>query len=111
MQSMQPKRRLSGYGWEKTNGSWVHFTNVYVPPKNSKGQNVIKLMTDFIPAAKSAVICGDFNCHSALWDSNQPPDERGAKLTDWAIDKNLTILNNGNMMRINRNTGTVAHLT
>ena len=75
--------------------NWIYITNVYVPPGNSIGQDSIKLRTDAIPAFKSSLICGDFNAHSVLWDSIQPTDDRGEHVLDFAIDRELTILNDG----------------
>ena len=84
---------------------WIHLTNVYVPPTNSKGQEVIELKTDIIPTLKSSLICGDFNGHSPLWDAIQPMDQRGSTLVDWSIENHLSILNNGDPTRVNRQTG------
>jgi ribonuclease HI len=85
--------------------NWVHISNVYVPPHNSKGQDVIRLVTDIIPALKSSLICGDLNAHTPLWDSIQPMDERGEQLVDWAMDTQLSILNDGSATRVNVGTG------
>ena len=84
---------------------WIHFTNVYVPPSSSKGQDVIRLNTEIIPALKSSLICGDFNGHSPMWDGVQPVDERGDAMVDWVTDKHLSILNDGSATRVNRETG------
>ena len=87
---------------------WVHISNVYIPPENSKGQDSIKLRTDAIPAMRSSLICGDFNAHSMLWDEHVPQDARGESLVDWVFDNNLSILNNGDSTRVNRTTGNVS---
>ena len=68
---------------------WVHISNVYVPPENSKGQDSIRLRTDAIPALGSSLICGDFNAHSILWDNHVACDARGEELVDWIFDNNL----------------------
>ena len=85
--------------------NWLYITNVYTPPCNSIGQDSIKLRTDAIPAFKSSLICGDLNAHSSLWDSIQPTDDRGEQVVDFAIDRELTILNDGSPTRVNRITG------
>ena len=84
---------------------WVHMTNVYVPPENSIGQDVIELHTEIIPALKSSLICGDFNGHSPIWDGIQPGNSRGNAMVDWVADENLNILNDGSATRVNRETG------
>ena len=89
-------------------GKWIHISHVYIPPTNSKGQESIKLRTDAIPALKSSLICGDFNGHSVLWDSHVDPDARGEEIVEWMFDQNLTVLNNGDATRINRDTGNVS---
>jgi len=87
---------------------WVHISNVYIPPENSKGQDSIKLRTDAIPAMRSSLICGDFNAHTILWDEHVPQDARGEELVDWVFDNNLSILNDGDSTRVNRTTGNVS---
>ena len=85
--------------------NWIYITNVYIPPGNNTGQESIKLRTEAIPALKSSLICGDFNAHSSIWDSIQPTDDRGEEVLDFAIDHELTILNDGSPTRVNRITG------
>ena len=83
---------------------WLHISNVYIPPANSKGQDVINLRTDAIPCMKSSLICGDFNAHSVLWDNRIDPDQRGDSLTEWIFDNNLSVLNNGDATRTDRSS-------
>ena len=85
--------------------NWIYITNVYTPPGQSVGQDIIKLRTDSLPAFSSSLICGDFNAHLTLWDEIQPPDDRGEELLDWILDKDLTILNDGSPTRVSRITG------
>ena len=86
--------------------NWIYITNVYTPPCNSVGQDAIILRTDSIPTFNSSLICGDFNAHHPLWDDIQPADDRGEEIVDWAIDKELTIMNNDNSpTRVSRITG------
>ena len=84
--------------------NWIYITNVYVPPGNSIGQDVIKLKTNSLPSFRTSLICGDFNAHHSLWDSVQPTDERGEELVDWAIDQSLTIMNDNSPTRVSRIT-------
>ena len=84
---------------------WIHISNVYVPPAGSKGQDIIQLRTHVIPSLKSALICGDFNAHTLMWDNRAAPDKRGEELLDWAFDHELTILNNGDGTRVDRSSG------
>jgi hypothetical protein len=84
---------------------WIHFTNVYVPPSSSKGQDVNRLNTEIIPALKLSLICGDFNGHSPMWDRVKPVDKRSDAMVDWVTDKHLSILNDGSATRVNRETG------
>ena len=86
--------------------NWIYITNVYTPPCNSVGQDAIILRTDSIPTFNSSLICGDFNAHHPLWDDIQPADDRGEEIVDWAIEKELTIMNNDNSpTRVSRITG------
>ena len=84
---------------------WLYLTGVYTPPPHTTGQDIIKLRTDIIPAFKPSLICGDFNAHHPMWDEFQPTDERGEQVIDWAIDKELTVMNDGSPTRVNRATG------
>ena len=74
---------------------WVTITNLYCTPASSGAfaGKVIRLATEIIPTSPSALICGDFNAHSPLWDSIQPSDQRGEEIEDWMIAKNLSVLN------------------
>ena len=83
---------------------WIHITDVYVPPHNSKGQE-IQFAPEAIPTWESSIICGDFNGHTPLWDSDQPHDDRGEQILDWLIEKDLEILNDGTSTHTNRQTG------
>ena len=84
--------------------TWVHITNVYIPPANSVGQE-IKFSPEAIPVLQSSVICGDFNGHTSLWDEHQPQDSRGDQVLNWIIDNELDILNVGDRTRESRITG------
>ena len=99
---------VSTFRIRMSRNKWVHISNVYIPPENSKGQDSIRLRTDAIPALGSSLICGDFNAHSILWDNHVACDARGEELVDWIFDNNLSILNDGDPTRINRTTGNVS---
>ena len=60
---------------------------------------------NFINLSPYSIIIGDFNSHSHLWDHVQPPNARGDKITDWIINKDLHILNDGSDTRTSRITG------
>ena len=83
--------------------SWVHITNVYIPPANSLGQE-IRFCPEAIPVLQSSLICGDFNGHNPLWDQHQPQDARGEAVHNWIIDNELDILNIGDRTRESRIT-------
>ena len=87
--------------------SWVHLTNVYVPPYNTRSTNdrTVTLRTDLIPAFDSSIVVGDLNGHSILWDYIQPTDARGEELETWLIDKELTVMNDGTPTRVNKDSG------
>ena len=82
---------VSVFRIQLSKNKWLHISNVDVPPTNSKGQDVIKLRTDAIPCMNSALICGDFNAHSVLWDNRIDPGQRGDTLMEWMFD-NVSLL-------------------
>jgi hypothetical protein len=108
---VQPLTKVQKDGTEVTTArvrmeknSWVHLSNVYVPPYNTRSTNnrTVTLRTDLIPTFESSIIAGDFNGHSMLWDYIQPTDARGEELETWLIDKELTVLNDGSPTRTSR---------
>jgi len=86
---------------------WIDVTNLYCPPVSSKAHEDLnpRLATEIVTCNKDALIAGDFNGHSLLWDEVQPPDERGEDIINWVIDEDLSIANDGSPTRINRGTG------
>lgn len=48
---------------------WLYISNTYIPPPNSKGQT-IAFHPEIIPMKEPAIVCGDFNAHSQIWDHN-----------------------------------------
>ena len=84
--------------------SWVSVSNVYCPPPHSTGQ-VIEFKPEAIPTPEEAIITGDLNGHSPLWDVLQNPDQGGEQIEEWMFDKELSVLNDASHTRINRATG------
>ena len=86
-----------------TKRQWIEVINVYIPPPNSTGQT-IDFSVDHVPHSDRCIITGDFNAHSPLWDSRQPPDQRGAMLEVCTMSEELSVLNDGSHTRINKQT-------
>ena len=80
---------------------WITITNVYCPPRRSHTSNV-KLNLEEVITSPDSLTVGDFNAHSGLWDLNQPEDDRGETLLEWASSHDLTILNDGSPTRLNK---------
>ena len=84
--------------------NWISVSNIYCPPVNSTGQE-IAFTPESIPTPDNAIITGDLNGHAPLWDLIQPTDKRGEDIVEWALDKELTILNDCSTTRVSRITG------
>ena len=80
---------------------WVDISNIYIPPK-------CKVDLSWIPVSETAIIGGDINGHSTLWDHTQPSDEMGDEVLDFMLNKGLYCCNNGDPTRVNRGTGGVS---
>ena len=78
---------------------WLDITNIYIPPK-AKENNIT-----WIPTSEAAILAGDLNGHTPLWDRTQPSDEMGDKIVDYILEKNLFCCNTGEATRHNWNTG------
>ena len=76
---------------------WLTLNNLYLPPNNP-------IDLSWIPVEEDSIFAGDFNGHARVWDDIQPIDDRGEKIIDWMLDKNLHCLNDGSTTRINRGT-------
>ena len=89
---------------------WIEITNLYCPPTTSQAHDSLRL-TDIIPVGARSLVTGDFNAHSILWNKIQPQDARGTLIEDWAIDSDLTIVNDVSPTRaskfVNVNEATV----
>ena len=84
---------------------WITLTNFYCPPASSTGQEIV-FDTSVIPISPSSIICGDFNAHNNAWD-DQPEEDRGTEILEWANLNNLSILNDSSTStRHDRRTGT-----
>jgi len=81
---------------------WITLVNVYSPPGRSR---VGEFNPSILSSSQSHLLAGDFNCHSVLWDVNQPEDEEGRVMEDWMSEVDFTCLNDGTPTRINRATG------
>ena len=75
---------------------WIEVYNIYLP-------NTTTQQTHFDPnlinPSPHSIIIGDFNSHSHLWDHVQPPDAWGNNITDWIINKDQQVLNDGSATR------------
>ena len=90
---------------KQSNRKWIQLTNFYCPPNNTLPGNPDKLLRlDLLPTSKNAIIAGDFNAHSPIWDNVQKEDERGEILETWVSNNDLHILNDGSPTRINKGT-------
>ena len=58
-----------------------------------------------VNATLDPIIIRDFNGHSHLWDSIQPPDSGDKEQEEWIYDLNLHVLNNGSPTRTSCITG------
>ena len=47
------------------------------------GAGTQNLQLDSLAHHKNAIIAGDLNAHSPLWDNHQPTDTRGEIVEDW----------------------------
>ena len=60
------------------------------------------LVLSQLPTENSCFLAGDFNGHSALWDTVQPIDSRGERIEEWIADNNLICSNDGTSTCTNR---------
>ena len=60
------------------------------------------LVLSQLPTENSCFLAGDFNGHSALWDTVQPSDSRGERIEEWIADNNLICSNDGTSTCTNR---------
>ena len=79
------------------------FVNVYAPPVRSIGQAAPD--PSVLSVSSSHFFGGDWNCHSHLWDLNQPEDILGGRLEKWMQYNGLGCMNDGSATRVSRGTG------
>ena len=78
---------------------WLEVYNIYIPNTTTQQTHFDPNLTNPPP---HSIIIGHFNGHSHLWDHVQPPDARGDKITDWIINKDLHVLNDGSATHTNK---------
>ena len=91
---------VSTFSVKMSKKKWIKISNIYCPP-DSQAHEDLRLASEIIPAETDSLIGGDFNGHSLLW----PTDDRGTEMEDWAISKDLIVLNDGSPTRVNKATG------
>ena len=80
----------------------IEIYNIYIPYTTTQPTH---FDPNLINPSPHSIIIGDFNSHSHLWDHVQPPDAWGDKITDWIINNDLHVLNDGSPTRTSRITG------
>ena len=58
-----------------------------------------------LPGGQEWIILGDLNAHHEWWDNIAARDQRGEWVTEWAEAKRLSVLNDGEVTRVERGTG------
>ena len=76
---------------------WVDLTNAYLP--NTKPSEQV-FDGNLLNANPRSLILSDLNGHSQLWDRRVPTDDRGEKIVDWILEKDMAILNDGSATRV-----------
>ena len=77
--------------------SWLGLSNVYVSPVGNVGFSTeMRLET----ISTNGIVAGDFNAHHEAWDEFKAADARGEEIFEWAIEKNLGVLNEGDATRL-----------
>jgi len=72
-------------------GSTLLLGSVYIPPHKSRQIRTLSAILSQLPT--NAIICGDFNAHSPIWDPSYPlPNAAGNALSDIISQHNLIIL-------------------
>lgn len=78
--------------WIKILGttSAVTIVNVYRPPKECKGGEVITRLKEWqVPS--NSVVAGDFNTRHPLWDSRARSSRHAEELANWALQNELSL--------------------
>lgn len=81
----------------------IYISNVYRKHNRTDNTAARTLGENFIREVKGPwqdhIICGDFNCHSTMWGSEET-DTIGNAVTDWILDGRVIVLNEGDPTRI-----------
>ena len=85
-------------------GVWS-LVNVYVPPEARVHVSELELRR--LPGGGDGrwLVCGDFNAHHSDWDVRVRQDARGECLMSWAEERELVLLNDGAVTRVERGSG------
>ena len=93
-----------GYAWVELRECTIY--GCYISPNitiDSFEVYLYRIHTDTMKQGKPIIIAGDFNAKSPMWGS-PTEDRRGAILTEWIGQINLTILNSGTKPTFERNS-------
>ena len=92
-----------GYAWVELRECTIY--GCYISPNTTIETSeayLHELHTDMMRHEMPLIIAGDFNAKSPMW-SSPAEGRRGAILTDWIEQKDLTILNRGDRPTFERN--------
>ena len=81
--------------------------NVYIPPVGRSEESRRVALDDILrlPGGPGWLILGDLNAHHEWWDNHAARDQRGDWVTEWAEAKRLSVLNDGEVTRVERGSG------
>ena len=87
------------------NGGVWKLVNVYIPPEGRVhvGEDELRALTG--GGCGRWVVCGDFNAHHVDWDERVRQDRRGVMLRNWADERELVLMNDGAVTRVERGSG------
>jgi hypothetical protein len=85
-------------------GDWK-IVNVYVPPESRTHVEEADLRA--MPGSDEGrwLVGGDFNAHHDDWDERVRCDRRGTMLMSWAEEREMVLLNDGSVTRVERGSG------
>ena len=82
----------------------ITIINCYLPPDREQDYHFTnELKNVFNTIHTPIILCGDFNAHHTLWDTNTTQDRRGTLLHDIVHEHNLVCLNTGQITLPARN--------
>ena len=76
--------------------------NIYIPPGAENDGEMERLWRMEID--RDWIVGGDFNAHHDCWDTHAANNDRGDALQEWAEEKGLVVLNDGEPTRRERGT-------